>query len=346
MKTANYITLDSGKLFFQKMGSGPVIVLLHPSPHTSNLLLPMAQKLAERYTVIALDTPGYGNSDGLGFKPKSVRDYTNVLHKAFTALHLKKPSLYGSATGAQIAIRYALEHSDGVAQVYLDNAAHFNDDLRVTILKNYFFDLSPKKDGSHLVKIWKMVGNMFQYFPWCFQSEEFALKRPQLPAMALHMVAMDYLRAGETYDYAYRVAFEHEKAEYVQALTVPTTIFRWNGSIIKKHIDNLLKHDFPSNVSVFPIDGDPTERMKLMTEYIKSKSNSVPSTALYGNVKPFEEKQKPEYHIGNQNIPEIKADGSHLLNAWNILRTNNPDLGAKKLQACLVDWYSSPDQAV
>ena len=340
METSKYVQVGNKTLHFHQLGKGPAIVLMHPSPHDAMVLMPLAKELEKNYTVFAIDTPGYGKSDGLGFEPKSVRDYTKFLKDAFELMGLKKPSLYGSATGAQLAIRYALENPEITGQVFLDNAAHFTDDLRSRILQNYFPDLTPTKNGSHLRQIWNMVCNMFQYFPWCFNTDEFALNRPQLPVVALHIIALDYLKTGKSYDHAYKVAFEHERAQFVQELKVQTTIFRWNNSIIAKHVDDLLAFNFPSNVNSFYIEGDANERMRLMTEFINKKAVNLNSYRVSDNIRPYTSDNKLAYAIGGNKAPEIDENGQYLLDAWDILVKYNPDLKAEEIQACLVDWFT------
>jgi tRNA (guanine-N1)-methyltransferase len=53
------------------VGSGPPVLLLHPSPQSGAFSLPMARRLAPDFTAIALDTPGYGLSDPLPGAPLS-----------------------------------------------------------------------------------------------------------------------------------------------------------------------------------------------------------------------------------------------------------------------------------
>ncbi len=340
MKTSKYVTVDSKRLHFHMLGNGPALVLFHPSPHTSEILLPLAKRLADFYTVFAIDTPGYGKSSPLSSEPNQLSDYTEFLHRCFKVMNIKNPSIYGSATGAQLAIRYALEYPKNVASIFLDNAAHFDDALCNTILDHYFPDFTPKKDGSHLPQVWKMVSQMFQYFPWCFRGEKYALHRPQLPPPVLNSIALDFLRAGANYYMAYRLAFKHERAKYVQALKVPTTIFRWNGSIIKEHINNLLAFDLPSNVKTLFINGTPDERMQLLTDCITGEADQYKSYKASRKIQAFKANAPIAYNKIIKDLPEIVSNGSHLITAWELLMERNPNLSAEMVQSCLIDSYS------
>lgn len=54
-------------------GSGPPVLLLHGFPQTKAMWARVAPKLAERYTVVAADLRGYGDSG----KPQGLPDHSN-----------------------------------------------------------------------------------------------------------------------------------------------------------------------------------------------------------------------------------------------------------------------------
>ena len=268
-----FISVENQTVHFRMAGKGMPIVLLHASPSSSKMLVPLMLELSKKYRVIAPDIPGLGLSQPLEIPFQDCKEYASFFKKFFDHFGLRKFAIYGTATGAQIAIRYALEYREQVSQLYLDNSAHFADNQRDRILENYFPDLTPQYDGSHLMKMWTMVRDLFVFFPWCWAKDEFRLNMPMPPAMVLNMVAMDFLQAGNNYDRAYRAAFQHEKAEHVQELKVPTTIFNWEGSIIRPYIEALLKFDLPDNIKVIETPADRVLRQVKMVECIFENSS-------------------------------------------------------------------------
>ena len=58
-----FLTLPGRQVHYRRAGSGPPVVLLHQSPKSSEELVPLFLLLAENFTVLAPDTPGYGLSD-------------------------------------------------------------------------------------------------------------------------------------------------------------------------------------------------------------------------------------------------------------------------------------------
>ena len=69
-------------LHYLTAGEGPAVVLLHGYTQTSRMWRPLIPRLAEKFTVIAPDLPGIGDSaipkDGLDMKCAAVRIHALV----------------------------------------------------------------------------------------------------------------------------------------------------------------------------------------------------------------------------------------------------------------------------
>ncbi|MBU3018054.1 alpha/beta hydrolase [Paraglaciecola agarilytica] len=293
----HYVTLGGDapwQLHYRSQGADhlPVIVLLHASPMSSANMLPIMNALSDSFKVIALDTPGYGQSDPLpqyketqykdtqlqaenGAKPDaSLTPYVQALNEFIDALELKQPLLYGSATGAQIAIEYAKAHPDSIKGMVLENAAWFKDDEREAILAEYFPDISPQKDGSHLALVWKMSSQLFHYFPWFDTSESARVGSIDMPAQVIQDTLMGYLTAGENYHLAYRAAFMNERPEQLQPVTVPTHILRWPTSLLKQYVDRLDDANLPPNIQMRFAPAGIEGRFTALKQSMLSLSNS------------------------------------------------------------------------
>src|SRR2546430_12712892 len=70
-------TVSSLKLHYLTAGQGPTVILLHGYTQTSGMWKPIIPLLAKKFTVIAPDLPGIGDSsvpaDGLDMKTAAVR---------------------------------------------------------------------------------------------------------------------------------------------------------------------------------------------------------------------------------------------------------------------------------
>jgi len=326
-------------------GKGPAIMLFHASPMNSSSLMPLVSLLSDRYTVIAVDTPGYGKSEKPVQKPSNLSHYALVVEKLRQSLSIEKMSIYGTATGAQIGVRYALDFPTRVSHLFLDNVAHFSPELANEVMDLYFPDLTPREDGSHLPILWDNVVNLFQYFPWCWKESAYKLPSPLPPVEVLHKVAVLYLQAGASYDWAYRAAFEHERREYIAKLTVPTTIFRWDLSIVKAYTDQIFEIELPSNVEEFRIGADE-DRYGKMAESIAAKKLDTElgiSATLDDHILSVTKSKDmvAERSRGAESIritPELS--GQYLTNAWNSCQEENPQLELEEMNHMFINSMS------
>jgi pimeloyl-ACP methyl ester carboxylesterase len=260
------------RLHWRECGAAdaPLLVLLHPSPRSSAMYEAWLPRLAAlRLRACALDTPGYGGSDGLAQAPSHLNDYLPALRTWVQQLGgAGPPLLYGSATGAQLAIAWGRAHPGDIRHLLLDNAAHFDEAERAALLERYFPDLSPRPDGAHLQRAWTLATQMAQFFPW-YEADEAHRVSARVPTAAeVHGSALEFLNAGPAYAAAYRAAFEHERASNVQTLAVPTTLLRWAGSPILQCIDRLLAHPLPPNVQVLRLPAPQAERLAAIEQHL------------------------------------------------------------------------------
>lgn len=97
------------------------IVLLHQSPNSSAELEAVALALGKDRVAIALDTPGYGGSDGPS-RPPAIEDYAAAIAQALIAMGYgpRNPiDLFGYHTGSKIAVELALTHPGMVRHLAL-----------------------------------------------------------------------------------------------------------------------------------------------------------------------------------------------------------------------------------
>ncbi len=89
-------------------GQGPAVVLLHGYTQTSRMWKPIIPLLAERFTVIAPDLPGIGDSqipsDGLDMKTAALR-----IHALVRSLGIEKAHVVGHDIGLMVAYAYAAQ---------------------------------------------------------------------------------------------------------------------------------------------------------------------------------------------------------------------------------------------
>ncbi|POO55526.1 alpha/beta fold hydrolase [Agrobacterium rosae] len=97
-------------------GTGPAILLLHGYPETRTAWHRIAPALADAYTVVIPDLPGYGdsrttgNAQGMGSK----RHMAKNLHEMMFALGHRRFVVIGHDRGGRVAYRMALDFTNAV----------------------------------------------------------------------------------------------------------------------------------------------------------------------------------------------------------------------------------------
>jgi len=100
--------VDGVRLHYLTAGRGPAVILLHGYGETSRMWKPILPLLAERFTVIAPDLPGIGDSaipaDGLDMKTAAMR-----IHALARKLGVEKARVVGHDIGLMVAYAYAAQ---------------------------------------------------------------------------------------------------------------------------------------------------------------------------------------------------------------------------------------------
>jgi 3-oxoadipate enol-lactonase len=99
------ITSDDAAIFYEVLGSGPPIVLLHPFPANHELWKPAAQALVSHYRVILPDLRGHGDSgigEGLATMEKHAADIARVLDQE----QVGRASFVGVSIGGYVLFEF------------------------------------------------------------------------------------------------------------------------------------------------------------------------------------------------------------------------------------------------
>ncbi len=113
------ITTRGGRMSIMEAGTGPPILALHGLGGTKGSFLPTAAALGDRFRVIAVDLPGFGDSDKPIGAPYDARFFANAGIDLLDALELERAHLIGNSLGGRIALEIALRNADRVDRVGL-----------------------------------------------------------------------------------------------------------------------------------------------------------------------------------------------------------------------------------
>jgi pimeloyl-ACP methyl ester carboxylesterase len=188
------------------------VLLVHESPMTGLMLLPLARQLAELgFTAIALDTPGYGDSDPLpGLALPTIADYADALLEAADALGLERPHLYGSHTGAMIVLEAGFRHAARLRSVVVDGLPAFTRGESVDLGRHWLVTYPPEQDGTHLLALWHRYRDHTMFFPWYRLRGDERLPIDLPSPRHLHDRLVDWLAPGTDYTPSYHAAFAYD----------------------------------------------------------------------------------------------------------------------------------------
>lgn len=183
-------TVNGIRMYYERHGTGPLLVLLHGWPQTGHCWRHLVGPLSTAYTVVVPDLRGYGRSD-LPPGGHDKRTKAEDLHQLIRALGHESATVVGHDRGARVAHRWALDHPRDVE--------------RLVVL-----DIIPTRE------MWRrMDANLARgCWHWLFHLQ------PDLPELLAGANPEAYIRYLVDY-WAYVPLPEEDVATYVRAFSRP-----------------------------------------------------------------------------------------------------------------------------
>ena len=288
---AEWINTSAGRIFARTGGKGPPLLLLHGFSETHVMWHRVAPELAEHFTLIVADLPGYGWSDmprsDDAHTPYTKRAMAKVLIEAMEQLGHARFALAGHDRGGRVAYRLALDHPGRLSRLAV-----------LDILPTY--DYWERMNRPYALKIWHwtflaqphplpetlIAGNpdFFLKFKMASQTKSKTLDEidpralehylaPFRDPSRVHAMCEDY-RAGACADY------EIDKADRDagRKITIPMLAL-WGDAGIATAAATPLDtwKDWATNVTGSPVDSghflteeNPDVTAQLLTEFFSA----------------------------------------------------------------------------
>ena len=119
--TARDAKVDNVQLHYLTAGEGPAVLLLHGYAETSRMWRPLIPKLAEKFTVIAPDLPGIGDSSIPSDKIDMISSAERI-HSLMRSLGVGKARVVGHDIGLMVAYAFAAKFPDETEKLALMDA--------------------------------------------------------------------------------------------------------------------------------------------------------------------------------------------------------------------------------
>ena len=107
------------RLSVLEAGDGPPVLAIHGLGATKGSFLPTVAALSDRFRVIALDLPGFGDSDKPIGAAYDAPFFAAACIDLLDTLELERVNLVGNSLGGRIALEIALRHPDRVDRIAL-----------------------------------------------------------------------------------------------------------------------------------------------------------------------------------------------------------------------------------
>lgn len=268
-------------------GEGPPVLLLHGYPQTYAMWHPVAPRLAERFTVMATDLRGYGDSS----KPPGGEDHAAYSKRAMAAdqveameaLGFERFAVVGHDRGGRVGHRMALDYPERVSKLAVldiiptrEIFATVDKDLATAYYHWFFliqpYDLPEKLIGSDpIYYLHKKLGGwgtaLEAFAPEALAEYERCFRDPA----TIHASCEDY-RAAATIDLA------HDEADLARKLECPLlTLWGGNGAMEKLYDVLEVWREYaldargrPINAGHFLVEESPEETVEELSSFLGS----------------------------------------------------------------------------
>jgi len=218
----------------------PPLVLFHPTPYSSNYFNGFMKDMAKDRMVIAIDTPGYGDSDSPESLP-TIRDYAESAASALDSLGIGDSSelvvdVLGYHTGGLIAAELALIRPHLVRRIVLPGLPFYTGEARKAAYDKNAKPDPIARDGSHLLPKWEFATGAVE------------------AGLSLERAQEHFNDAVQCYPdcwKAYHAVFTYESEKQLVKITQPVLLMT-NASSLKEETEAAQKYLKNSTLIHFP----------------------------------------------------------------------------------------------
>jgi pimeloyl-ACP methyl ester carboxylesterase len=158
-----FVDTRSGRRHIATAGEGFPLLLLHQTPRSWDEYRDVLPLVGRSYRAIAMDTPGFGDSDPVPDGEDSIEAWATAAHDLLDALTLHQVAIVGHHTGAAIAIEMTASRPKRVRALVL-SASPFVDAARRERHRGRraIDEVDRHADGRHLLELWR---NRSPFYP-------------------------------------------------------------------------------------------------------------------------------------------------------------------------------------
>jgi pimeloyl-ACP methyl ester carboxylesterase len=205
-----YVSTSHGQVHFRTAGvrrHGDVpLVLLHQTASSSVMFEQVMARLADRFWMVAPDTPGFGGTEPLAERA-TMAGLARVIAEALGRLEIDHCHLFGHHSGASLAVQMLTDRPKLASRLILSGPPY----LTQAQLEKLIPTVTPvvlDEAGGQLTAVWQRIRK----------------KDPGAPLSLAQRETVQNLIAGARYPEVYEAVFRHDFAGQLARLEVPTMV--------------------------------------------------------------------------------------------------------------------------
>jgi pimeloyl-ACP methyl ester carboxylesterase len=241
--------------------SSTPLLLLHQTPRSMDEFAEVLPLLARERRVVAMDTPGYGDSDRVPGQP-TVEDYARAAVQVLDQLGASRVIPVGHHTGAVIAVELAAACPSRVERAVLSGPVYTDAAGRAELVK-FFKQWHVVPDGSHLIEKWR------KFHEW--------LPRPDL----VQRFVVDLFRAGELSEQGHFATALYHMEDRLPLVRCPALfIYNSRDPFSSPESTAALRtafqpaHEIVLDAGVFAANENPAAFAAAVLDYLRSEANA------------------------------------------------------------------------
>lgn len=257
-----FARISEGLVHYRHIGpaSGAPLLMLHASPGSSRgleALMAELSAIAPQHHIIAPDTLGNGDSVEPSEEDPDIAWYADRLAEFMGVLGIASAPIYGTHTGARIAVEQAIRHSGMVQSIILDGIGDYDPEMRALLLSNYAPEIEPDEYGRHLIWAFNFIRDQAMHYPYFMRDPEHRLMTRAVPgAVEMHQRVVELLKSVTSYHKSYRAAFAYPATERLPLVACPAALL---DSVAELPTLRARLHDFVASMADgLAIEVEPT----------------------------------------------------------------------------------------
>lgn len=153
-----FVRVPAGVVHCATAGEGDPVLLLHQTPRSWDEYRAVIPNLARGRRVIAMDTPGFGDSTRLQPGDDTIEEWAAVAVSLLDALAIDRAAVIGHHTGGYIAGEIGVAYPDRVTGIVLSSVALHSPEDRLAHASGRAVvdDVERAPDGSHVLELWRL----------------------------------------------------------------------------------------------------------------------------------------------------------------------------------------------